>query len=102
MIITNVILIRRYEYIMTRHELKTLPAYFEMAWYRTKQFELRKNDRNFQIGDEVILREWSPNDGYSGRSILSHISCIISEPEYLADGYVALGLSGMVNWDVIA
>lgn len=43
-----------------KHELKTLPGYFKRSWIGDKTFEIRKNDRNFQEGDEVVLMEWEP------------------------------------------
>lgn len=41
------------------HELKIFPEFFEAVTSRRKQFEIRKNDLQFQVGDLVILREWS-------------------------------------------
>ena len=65
---------------MTRHTLKTWPEYFGPVWDRTKTFEVRKNDRNYQVGDELLLREYDLlSDEYSGR----HIAC---EVTYLLDG----------------
>jgi hypothetical protein len=43
-----------------RHELKTWPQYFCRVKDGSKTFEVRKNDRGFQNGDTVILREWDP------------------------------------------
>lgn len=43
-----------------KHELKTWPQYFCRVADGTKTFEVRKNDRGFQPGDEVILKEWDP------------------------------------------
>ncbi len=40
------------------HELKILPQYFERVKDGTKTFEIRENDRGFQPGDMVILKEW--------------------------------------------
>ena len=42
------------------HALKTLPIYFDAALRGDKTFEVRKNDRDFQTGDTLILKEWDP------------------------------------------
>lgn len=42
------------------HELKIWPQFYCRVKDGTKTFEVRKNDRNFQFGDIVILREWDP------------------------------------------
>lgn len=40
------------------HHLKTLPDYFQAVVDERKPFEIRENDRNFKIGDLVILEEF--------------------------------------------
>lgn len=49
-----------------RHELKILPQYYCRVADGTKTFEVRNNDRGFQPGDTVVLKEYDPNtkDGY--------------------------------------
>lgn len=42
------------------HELKIWPQYYCRVADGTKTFELRENDRSFQPGDTVTLREWDP------------------------------------------
>lgn len=42
------------------HDLKIWPQYYCRVADGSKTFEVRKNDRGFQTGDEVVLREWSP------------------------------------------
>jgi hypothetical protein len=42
------------------HELKTWPGYFERIADGTKTFEIRRNDRGFQTGDTLQLREYNP------------------------------------------
>ncbi len=43
-----------------KHELKIHPQYYCRVADGSKTFELRNNDRGFQPGDEVILKEWDP------------------------------------------
>lgn len=40
------------------HELKIWPQYYCRVADGSKTFELRDNDRGFQPGDTVILKEW--------------------------------------------
>ena len=42
---------------MVIHRLKILPEYFEAQKNRVKTFEIRKNDRNFKVGDKLMLYE---------------------------------------------
>ena len=45
------------KYSMAEHILKTDPKVFKDSWDETKQFEIRLDDRNFQVGDTLFLRE---------------------------------------------
>ena len=45
---------------MAIHRLKILPEYFEAQKNRVKTFEIRKNDRNFKVGDGLMLYEINP------------------------------------------
>lgn len=55
---------------MKRHELKTHPTPFSAVLRKEKLYELRFNDRDFQAGDALWLREWDPETkSYTGRSI---------------------------------
>jgi hypothetical protein len=45
-----------------QHELKIWPQYFEPVAQGLKTFEVRKNDRAYQAGDTVVLREWNPEE----------------------------------------
>ena len=60
------------------HELKTLRPYFQDIVDFRKCFELRKNDRGFEVGDYLHLREWDVNDGgYTGRSVARRVTYVL-------------------------
>lgn len=42
------------------HELKIWPQYYCRVADGSKTFEVRENDRGFQSGDTVVLKEWDP------------------------------------------
>lgn len=42
------------------HHLKCHPPYFEKIVSGTKKFEIRKNDRDFEVGDVLVLQEYEP------------------------------------------
>lgn len=84
------------------HRLKTLPEYFKAIKEGTKPFEIRKNDRDFQVGDEVDLAEWDPKEKKeTGRYLGCQVTYILNSssfPEGLKDGYVILGLQINCFW----
>lgn len=57
------------------HELKTFSLYFDQIFWNIKKFELRKNDRDFQVGDFLVLREYDPvKQEYTGRSVTRRVT----------------------------
>jgi len=42
---------------VNRHEHKILPEFFEAVILGFKTFEIRKNDRDYKVGDIVFLNE---------------------------------------------
>lgn len=73
------------------HELKVLPEYFNAISTGEKTFELRKDDRGFQVGDKLVLREWDTN-GYSGREITCRVTYMLKGFAGLQDGYAVLSI----------
>lgn len=45
------------------HWLKTWPDVFDAVWDGRKTFEVRLNDRNYQVGDQVRLVKYDPESG---------------------------------------
>jgi ASC-1-like (ASCH) protein len=64
----------------TVHELKILPEWFALQLSGDKRFEVRVDDRNYQVGDTLILNEWD-GDSYTGRCITVFITCILGFEE---------------------
>lgn len=75
------------------HELKILPEYFEVVANGSKRFEIRKADRDFKVGDFLILREWNRGK-FTGRSMTQKIEYIYKgDGSYgLSEEYCILGL----------
>jgi hypothetical protein len=60
------------------HELKIWPEYFQPVRDNKKLFEIRRDDRDFEVGDNLWLREWDhENQIYTGRESLRTISYIL-------------------------
>jgi hypothetical protein len=75
------------------HDLKTVQPHFEAIVSGRKRFEIRKNDRGFQVGDKLLLREWNDQElFYTGFEVVACIAHILRDFEGLAPGYVALSL----------
>lgn len=74
--------------------VKTKQPYFDDVKLRRKNFELRYNDRDYRVGDVLVLEEYD-GTGYSGRVEKRTITYILKEcPQFgLEAGYCILGLS---------
>ncbi|WP_238886481.1 DUF3850 domain-containing protein [Clostridium sp. YIM B02551] len=76
------------------HMLKTLPKYFDAAEKGEKPFEVRKDDRNFKVGDTLILEKYE-NGEYLNKIHKVNITYILGreedEKQYVPEGYVILG-----------
>lgn len=75
------------------HTLKIFPEYFDAIILGTKTFEIRKNDRDYQVGDELILKEWNGTK-FTGKEVRRFVSYIYHGcREYgLSEGYCVLAL----------
>lgn len=78
---------------MKTHELKILPQYFQAVWDGTKAFELRKDDRDYQRGDILVLKEWD-GEKYTGSALCVKVAYILQDAEKhgLQDGYIIMGI----------
>ncbi|ALY07531.1 hypothetical protein 2AV2_79 [Nodularia phage vB_NpeS-2AV2] len=81
------------------HDLKVDPYYFGLVATKKKPFEVRNNDRNFKVGDYILLREFDRSTKkYTGQQLAKiRITYVLEDYPALVEGYVVLGLdlSGM-------
>lgn len=75
------------------HELKTWPGYYAEILNGRKTFEVRFNDRRFQVGDQLLLREWHPQSGYTGHAMRREITYFLDGFPGIERGHCVLGLS---------
>ncbi|HCO3755907.1 TPA: DUF3850 domain-containing protein [Escherichia coli] len=71
------------------HNLKILPEHFTPVLDGLKLAELRKNDRNFQVGDILVLYEWDGD--YTGDACEREVIHVADVGSYLP-GYVLLSM----------
>jgi hypothetical protein len=76
------------------HELKTWPDPFNEALAGRKPWEYRLNDRNFQVGETVVRREYDPKtQSYTGRTLYrERIVYMLANGFGIPRGYVILSL----------
>ncbi|MEA5104712.1 DUF3850 domain-containing protein [Pantoea sp. S18] len=93
-----------------RHELKILPQHFTPVLDEIKTAELRKNDRNFAVGDMLLLMEW--NGDYTGDAcerVVTHVAdvgdCLpgyvllsMTPPQPTTDTYRQIENDGWIEW----
>ena len=63
-----------------RYELKVWPERFEKILANIHMTELRIKDREYNVGDEILLREWTHEKRYTGRVALVQITAINEPP----------------------
>jgi hypothetical protein len=80
--------------------LKTWPEFFDAVDRGRKPFELRKDDRGFDVGQIWCLNRFEPDEShpeggiYTGRWIKVRITYIVRGPIWgLADGWVIFGFT---------
>ena|ERR1700733_1682712 len=61
------------------HELRSWPEFFKPIKEGTRTHELRRNDREFAVGDTLVLREFDPKTQiYTGEQCRVAITSITS------------------------
>lgn len=84
------------------HDLKTWPEFYEHVATGSKPFEVRReDDRRFEVGHVLRLREWVPStitrqkEGYTGAECHRLVTYVLRDAAFfgLKEGYCVLGLA---------
>ncbi len=79
---------------MKEHELKCWHGFYDEIVRGRKSFEIRKDDRGFNEGDILKLREWHPiGQVYSGQEAKARIDYIVKSGFGLRDGYACMAIT---------
>jgi hypothetical protein len=93
---------------MKKHVLKSWSKFFKPIIDGTRTSDIRTNtDRNFEVGDTLILREWNPLElQYTGRCAVCKITyiqqnignpCAVSH-QAINDGYSVLSIKCLASY----
>lgn len=75
------------------HDLKCHPPYFAAVRRGDKPFEVRLNDRDYQAGDHLRLREWTPDEEYTGAETVKKVSYLMPGGRFgIAPDHVVMGI----------
>lgn len=82
------------------HSIKISNQYFDDVRTGFKPFEVRFNDRDYQIGDLLLMNEVIM-DNYAtltetGRQLSAIITYVLDKSLYLQNGYVVLGITDIL------
>lgn len=94
------------------HQLKIESKYIRKIVEGLKTYEVRKNDRDFHVGDYLGLNEITPHkcnaDGEhkeTGNFVLVKVLDVFSDNRFVKDGYVIMSIRPCtikeVGWDCV-
>jgi len=80
-----------------KHELKTWPSCFAAVQAGSKPFDVREKDRDFQVGDVLLLREFDPeSEQYTGNTVTRWVSYVLEGGAFgVQPNWCVLGFSDL-------
>lgn len=73
------------------HEIKCWPEFFAAVRSGIKTFEVRLNDREYQVGDRLLIKEWDKDtECFTGNAVSRDVQYVTNYNQ--KDGYVVLGI----------
>ncbi|MBK5074409.1 DUF3850 domain-containing protein [Budviciaceae bacterium CWB-B4] len=83
---------------MKIHQLKILPEHFDPVFQGIKTSEVRYNDRQFQVGDVLELKEWIP-DRFTGSKLWRTVLHVADLNDF-KEGYVLLSMRPSFSYEI--
>jgi len=82
---------------MKTHHLKCWPDYYTAVADGTKTFECCKNDRDYKVGDVLVIAEYNPGQmpqegAYTGNVSVRLVTFILSQFEGVTEGFIIMGM----------
>lgn len=78
---------------MKRHLLKTWPHSWDATYEGRKPFEYRFDDRDYEVGDHLVLLRWDPStEKYTGRGLVLQVTYMLRGRFGVPDGYCVMGI----------
>lgn len=78
---------------MTFHELRIRPEYYDAILNGIKTHEIRKNDKDFRVGDSIKFDVMKEEIYYAPeRYTITHILTAEEFPEGIREGYAILSI----------
>jgi ASC-1-like (ASCH) protein len=74
-----------------KHELKILPQFFKAVKNRSKTFEIRVDDRPYEVGDTIHFNEWTGTK-YTGDEAEAKINYLLRDTNYVKEGMVVMAI----------
>lgn len=83
------------------HKLKCWPEFYEAVRAGDKTVELRKDDRNYRVGDVLVLEKYDPSVAmYCGAECEVLVTHITKGESFLREGIVALSIKRVDRFTV--
>ena len=76
------------------HELKLRKEFFDYVRFGIKKFEIRKDDRGFNVGDTLVLKEIDEAGSETGRYLVRQVYYIY-RGEFCLPGYCVMSISAL-------
>ena len=81
------------------HKLKILPEFYEDVKSGAKNWELRKDDRGYKVGDTIWLKEWDKDlQVFTGRMLTALVIYVLRDVDFpagLQKGFCVLSLKNV-------